>query len=171
MFFFAGIYPLKCGANLEDQFLSGLNIDIPWYTTEMGMFKSKRPCNDDESTRFPRDLIPGENDRSDPQRLSQCLWFGGLGNYFPFWDGLFFWGGYPFWVFSGTTLAQNRMNFQVLRKTSGRSLGANFSCYIWRGVPYKEEGHSLLWKTGWKWLRGLATAVAVAVVGTHLTSN
>ena len=59
----------------------------------------------------------------------------------------------------------------LFRKTSGRSLGANFSCYIWQGVPYKEEGHSLLWKTGWKWLRGLATAVAVAVVGTHLTSN
>lgn len=26
---FAGIYPLTCGVNLEDQVLSALNIDIP----------------------------------------------------------------------------------------------------------------------------------------------
>ena len=46
----------------------------------------------------------------------------------------------PFLGFFRHNLAQNRMNFQVLRKTSGRSLGANLSCTFDREFPTKRRG-------------------------------
>lgn len=112
-----------------------------WYTMiyhRNGDVQIKTPLQWWWIYEIPPDLIPGENDRSS-QRLSQRLWFGGLGNYFSFWDGLFFWGGYPVWVFPAQ-FGSKRMNFQVLRKTSGRSLGANLSCTFDREFPTKRRG-------------------------------
>lgn len=113
-----------------------------WYTMTYhrnGDVQIKTPLQWWWIYEIPPDLIPRENDSLSASSFRNVCGLVG-------WETTFLFGTVCFFEvatllgFFRHNLAQNRMNFQVLRKTSGRSLGANLSCTFDREFPTKRRG-------------------------------